>query len=108
MSEGGNLGPLADYIAARETFIAADHLAETTSRALAAAASAISVSHVDKKRSFNSKNENAAIKAIPDAKRVMDVMIAWQTARNTLRAAHAALPADQRRHVADLPLSAGT
>lgn len=107
MSEGGNFGLLADYIAAREAFIEADMLAETTSRALAAAGSAIAVSQRDGRRSFNANNENAAIKATPSAERVMQVMVAWQTARNVVRSAYAALPADQKRHVADLPTSAG-
>lgn len=106
MSEGDNLGPLADYIAAREAFIAADRVAEATSKALAAAARAISGDQ-NTVRSFNSNNENAAIKAIPDADRVMQIMIDWQTARNAVRAAYAALPADMSRHVVGLPRGAG-
>lgn len=108
MTVKNDLGALiVAYLAARERYIAASARADGIHKRLTAAAAAVQDSHPIKRelgfRSFRAKNENKAIKDVPSAVEILDVMMDWAVVREEVRAAWLAIPVVSQGALASPP-----
>ena len=108
MTVENDLGALiVAYLAARQRFVNASARADGIHKRLTAAAAAVRDTQPDKSergfRSFGAQNENRAIKDVPSAVEILDVMTDWAVVRAEVRAAWLAIPVDSQRQLADPP-----
>jgi hypothetical protein len=99
---------VADYLAARAAFVAADKSVDALHKRVAAVASAIG-----DPKTTNGRRRSESVGAFetwlathPDPAEIRQTMSDWESKRRAVYSAYQAIPADHRAGLSDVPLSA--